>query len=168
LKSPETIKPMRNDNLAMYLDDHLAGSVAAIEMIEHLIKIHEGKPIEQFCEELCADINSDQNQLRELMRSLEVKESSVRKVGAWVAEKFSRPKFGLRSEGTNEVGFLQALEALVLGIKGKEGLWRALDAVKKSWPQLEQFDFERLEKRAIEQGERVEAKRLEVARQILA
>lgn len=158
---------MRNDNLATYLNDHLAGSVAAIEMIEHLIKTYEGRPIEQFCKKLCADINSDQTELRGLMRSLEIKESSARKAGAWVAEKFSRPKLGRRSEGTEEVGFLQALEGLVLGIRGKEGLWRALGEVKKSWLALQQFDFERLEKRAIEQGGRVEAKRLEVAREIL-
>lgn len=158
---------MRNDNLATYLNDHLAASVAAIEMIEHLIKIYEGRPIEQFCKKLCADIKSDQTELRGLMRSLEIKESSARKAGAWVAEKFSRPKLGGASEGTEEVGFLQALESLVLGIRGKEGLWRALGEVKKSWPELQQFDLERLERRATEQGGRVEAKRLEVAREIL-
>jgi hypothetical protein len=158
---------MRNDNLATYLNDHLAGSVAAIEMIEHLIKIYEGTPIEQFCRKLCEDINSDQTELRGLMRSLQIKESSARKAGAWVAERFSRPKLGRGSEGTEEVGFLQALEGLVLGIRGKEGLWRALGEVKKSWLELQQFDLERLEKRAIEQGGRVEAKRLEVARKIL-
>jgi hypothetical protein len=158
---------MRNDNLATYLNDHLAGSVAAIEMIEHLIKIYEGTPIEQFCKELCADINSDQTELRALMRSLEIKESSARKAGAWVAERFSRPKLTRGSQGGEEVGFLQVLEGLVLGIMGKEGLWRALGEVKKSWLELQQFDLERLERRAIEQGGRVEAKRLEVARKIL-
>jgi len=158
---------MRNDNLPTYLNDHLADSIAAIEMIEHLIKIYEGTPIEHFCKKLCADINSDQTELRGLMRSLEIKESSARKAGAWVAEKLSRPKLGRGSEGTEQVGFLQALEGLVLGIRGKEGLWRALGEVKKSWLELQQFDLDRLEKRAIEQGGRVEAKRLEVARKVL-
>jgi hypothetical protein len=137
-------------------------------MIEHLIKIYKARLMEQFCKDLCEDIKSDQDQLRELMRLLEVKESVVRKAGAWMAEKFSRPKLGSLSKAIDEVGSLQSLEALVLGIKGKEGLWRALEAVKTSWPQLEQFDLDRLEQRAIEQSKRVEAKRLEVARQILA
>ena len=154
---------MKNDDLATYLNDHLAGSVGAIELIEHLIKTYEGNPIEEVCKELCADVSSDQDELRELMSTLEVKESNVRKASAWVAEKLSRPKL----EPSSGIGLLQALEGLVLGIKGKEGLWRALEAVKKSRPQLERFDFERLRQRAIQQGQRVEAKRLEVARQVL-
>jgi hypothetical protein len=158
---------MKNDDLATYLNDHLAGSIGAIEMIEHLVKTYEGRPIEQFCKELCADVSSDQNELRDLMSTLEVNESSVRKASAWVAEKLSRPKLEPSSDGASGVGLLQALEGLVLGIKGKEGLWRAFEAVKKSRPQLERFDFERLKQRAIEQGQRVEAKRLEVARQVL-
>jgi len=31
--------------LAIYLKDHLAGSVAAIELLDHLIKTHEGTPL---------------------------------------------------------------------------------------------------------------------------
>ena len=58
---------MKNDDLATYLNDHLAGSVGAIEMIEHLIKTSEGSPIAQFCKELCAEISSDQDHLRELI-----------------------------------------------------------------------------------------------------
>jgi hypothetical protein len=158
---------MKNDDLATYLNDHLAGSVGAIDLIEHLIKTYEGNPIEQFCKGLCADVSADQDKLRDLMSALEVKESSVRKASAWIAEKLSRPKLEPSSDEASGVGFLQALEGLVLGIKGKEGLWRALQAVKKSHPPLERFDFERLEQRAIEQGQRVEAKRLEVVRQVL-
>ena len=158
---------MKNADLATYLNDHLAGSVGAVDLIEHLIKTYEGNPIERFCKELCADVSSDQDELRDLMSALEVKESSVRKASAWVAEKLSRPKLEPSRDGASGVGFLEALEGLVLGIKGKEGLWRALEAVKKSRPKLERFDFERLKQRAIEQGQRVEAKRLEVARQVL-
>jgi hypothetical protein len=158
---------VKNDNLAIYLNDHLAGSVAAIEMIEHLITVHQGTPVGQFCKALNSDINSDQAELRQLMRSLEVKESTVRKAGAWLAEKFSRPKLGPSHDGPDAVGLFEALESLRLGINGKESLWRTLKAVRESWPQMNAFDLERLEKRAIEQGERVDTRRLDVARQIL-
>ena len=62
------------------------------------------------------------------------------------------------------MGLLLALEALVLGITGKRSLWRALQSASRALPQLARLDYAGLEKRAIEQCERVEAKRLEAAR----
>ena len=154
---------MHNDELATYLKDHLAGSVGAIEMLDHLIKVYEGKPTASFCKELREDIRLDQDELSEIMRVLEVKESGMRKAGAWVAEKLGRIKLGLEGEDQGDFGLFVALEALVLGIKGKEALWRALALAQGSWPALQRFDFARLQKRAVEQGERVDAKRLEAA-----
>jgi hypothetical protein len=65
------------------------------------------------------------------------------------------------------MGLLQAFEVLVLGITGKQLLWRALNASLGSSPLLRGADLSRLEERAIEQIERVEAKRLEAAREVL-
>jgi len=163
----DRLNPTKSNDLAIYLNDHLAGSVGAIEMIGRLIKAYEGKPIRQFFKEVYIDIRSDQDELRRLMSVLRVEESSIRKVGAWVIEKVSRPKLELVSKDeTPNVGLFQALEGLVLGIRGKEALWRALETVAACWPQLERFDLKRLKNRAIDQGERVEAKRLDVLRQI--
>jgi len=159
---------MQNEDLATYLNDHLAGSVGAMEMIEHLIKTYEGKPIAQFCRELREEISADQDELREIMRALGVKESGVRKAGAWIGEKFGRMKLGLEGEGARDPGLFVALEALLLGIKGKEVLWRALAVVQERWPGLQRFDFACLQKRAVEQGGRVNAKRLKAAREALA
>jgi hypothetical protein len=154
---------MENDELATYLDDHLGGSVGAIEMVDHLIKTYDGKPIALFCKELRDDISADQDELREIMRALGVKESGVRKAGAWVAEKVGRLKLGLEGEGAGDPGLFVALEALVLGITGKQVLWRTLITLQSDWPQLQRFDFDRLHKRAVEQAERVDAKRLVAA-----
>jgi ABC-type hemin transport system ATPase subunit len=94
---------------------------------------------------------------------LDAEESAVRKAGAWIAEKLSRAKIELEpSEG--EVGLFLALEALILGITGKRSLWRALKVASRTVPRLARLDYAGLEERAIEQCERVEAKRLEIAR----
>jgi hypothetical protein len=158
---------MKNDDLAIYLNDHLAGSIGAIQMIDHLIEVYKGKPIAQFFNELRGEITADQDELREMMRALEVKESSVRKAGAWIAEKVGRAKLRPEGEGSSDPGLFLALEALVLGIRGKQVLWRALATVQESWPQLQRFDFARLQSRAQEQADRVDAKRLETAREAL-
>jgi hypothetical protein len=152
------------EDLHTYLSDHLAGSVAALELVDHLIKTYEEEPLDQFFKELREDINSDQDELRDLMRTLDAKESSIRKAGAWLAEKIGRIKLELGGIEEGGVGFLQALEGLLLGITGKRVLWRALKAAAETAPQLRGIDFDRLEKRATEQWDRVEAKRLETAR----
>ena len=158
---------MKNDDLAKYLNDHLPGSVGAIEIVDHLIRTYEGKPIAQLFQKLRADISVDQDELREIMSALEVKESGMRKAGAWIGEKLGRPKIGLEGKGSGDPGLFVALEALVLGITGKQVLWRALAVVQESWPQLQRFDFARPHERAIAHTERVDAKRLAAAGEAL-
>ena len=147
-----------------YLNDHLAGSVAALELLDRLVTACEGKPLERFFRDLRADIREDQEQLRELTAKLGVEESAIRKAGAWFVEKLSRPTIDL--DDASEAGLFLALEALVLGITGKRSLWRALQAASRTVPELARLDYAGLEKRAIEQCERVEARRLEIARSV--
>ena len=122
--------------------------------------------MERFFRELRGDIQADQEQLEELIAKLGLEESAVRKTGAWIAEKFSRPKIDLEADSKSDLGLFLALEALVLGITGKRSLWRALGAASRTVPELARLDYSGLEKRAIDQCERVEALRLEIARAV--
>jgi hypothetical protein len=152
------------EQLADYLNDHLAGSIGALELLDRLIEACQGKPLERFFRDLREEIHQDQEQLRELMQKLGIGESAVRKTGAWIAEKLSRPKIELGDGSKEEAGIFLALEALVLGITGKRSLWRALQSASRTVPRLVRLDYSGLEERAIEQCERVEARRLEIAR----
>jgi len=154
------------DELSDYLNDHLAGSVAALELLDRLVETYTGKPLERFFRELRDDIRADQEQLEGLIAKLGIKESTVRKAGAWIAEKISRPKIDLEADSKSDLGLFLALEALVLGITGKRSLWRALGAASRAAPELARLDYSGLEKRAIDQCERVEARRLEIARAV--
>src|SRR4051812_17241285 len=40
------VAPMSRDSLTTYLNDHLAGARAALEMLDHLIDLQQGKPRE--------------------------------------------------------------------------------------------------------------------------
>ena len=155
---------MAKDDLSTYLNDHMAGSVAALELLDHLIKTYEGKSLEKFFKDVRNDVSSDQEVLRKLLQRF-TKESAIRKAGAWIAEKFTRAKIKAAGEKDGEMGLLQALEVLVLGITGKQLLWRALNASLGSSPLSRGADLNRLEERAIEQIERIEGKRLELARE---
>ncbi|MEP6686688.1 MAG: hypothetical protein ABJB22_07920 [Verrucomicrobiota bacterium] len=157
---------MITENLGTYLKEHFAGSVGAVELLDHLIGTHSGGPLESFFIQLRTEIAADQDELRDLMHALEVKESTVKNAGAWMAEKFAQVKLRFDGEKQDGLALLQAFEALVLGITGKLLLWRALEAAVKDSAQLRPMDFKRLQQRALEQRDRVEAKRLETARQI--
>jgi hypothetical protein len=151
------------DNLATYLNDHLAGSVAALNMIDHLIETFEEKPLAQFFRDLRGEIAADQADLEWLIEKLDKKHNTIRKAGAWVAEKLSRAKIHLGESRESEMGLYLALEALVLGITGKWALWRGLEAAAVGAPELRGLDYAKLQVRAEEQRNRVEAKRLELA-----
>ena len=150
------------ERLHTYLNDHLAGSVAAIELLDKLIEQHSEDRFAKTFRDWRTEIQADQETLRKLIQKLGAEESAMRKAGAWVAEKFSRIKVG---DVDDSAGLLQALEALALGISGKRLLWRSLGAIAPNFAALQGMDFGALEKRAQDQFERVETLRLEMARE---
>lgn len=151
--------------LDSYLNDHLAGSVSALELIEHWAHLHDGKPLGAFFSEIEAEVRADQNTLRNVMNSLGIKESAVRKVGAWVAEKVGRARLTIAGAEPDSLGLVLTLEGLILGIVGKKLLWRALAAANLL--QLSGYDFEGLRRRAEQQIEQIEAQRVRAVREAL-
>ena len=81
---------MSKEHLSTYLNDHLAGSVSALELIAHWADVHKDEPLGSFFAEIESEIKADQNTLRDVMRALGIAESKVRKAGAWAAEKVGR------------------------------------------------------------------------------
>jgi hypothetical protein len=158
---------MGNKILTTYLNDHLAGSVAALEMLDHLTRHHRGTELEQVFGSLRSEIEEDQNVLRRVLDQAGGKESRVRKAAAWLGEKLGQTKLDLDDPGDGELWMLEGLETLSLGIQGKLALWRALATVADRVRELQVLDFARLQQRATKQHERVEALRLQVARRAL-
>ena len=151
--------------LGIYLNDHLAGSVAALEMVDRALEDNAGTPLAAALAEVGTAIREDQEVLRDLLARLEVAESPLKKAGAWLAEKAGRLKLG--DTGEAALRRLEMLEALSLGIQGKMALWRSLQRAGGRYPALADLDLVTLERRAREQHERVEAHRLEAAIQAL-
>ena len=106
-------------NLKIYLNDHLAGAVAALELIDHRREEYKDEPLGKSFESLKADIDADKETLREIMRSLGIEESSVRQTGAWAAEKVAHARLKIAGD---ESGLVLALEGLIMGILGKRML----------------------------------------------
>src|SRR5262245_44760001 len=150
-------------NLDSYLNDHLSGSVSALELIDHWAEAHKGKPLGSFFREIEREIKADQETLRAIMRTLGVEESKVGKVTAWVAEKAGRARLMVEGEDPDGRGLVLTLEGLVMGVNGKKLLWGALALLKL--PQLNGYDLVELQRRAEQQIERIEAERILAVRQ---
>ncbi|MBA3346304.1 MAG: hypothetical protein H0T44_13590 [Gemmatimonadales bacterium] len=157
---------MTQEALGTYLNDHLAGSITAVEVLERAIESSEGSPLQSFLSELLEAIEDDQDLLRHLLKRIGVAESPLKKAGAWLAEKAGRPK--LRDSGNPAaIGRLEMLEMLATGIYGKLALWRSLEVAASRHPELGDLDFEGLQRRAKEQHDSVEIHRLAAAREAL-
>lgn len=158
---------MADDYIATYLNDHLAGSVVAVELMENLETVYAGQPIADFIAKLRADIEVDIRELEDLMGQLQISESRTRKASAWLTEKFTQLKLRLDDPAHGDLRLFESLEALSLGIEGKRSLWLALSAAAELSPQLRIANYQRLQQRAEEQRARVEDQRLELARKAL-
>jgi len=155
-----------SENLGTYLNDHVAGSVLALELLDHLIDLPEA-PDRKLLTQLRIEIQEDQDVLRQLLRSVGAKESTARKAAAWLTEKLGRAKLRIDESGSGELRMLEGLETLALGIQGKLALWRSLATLEDAVPPLKTLDLARLQSRALEQFERVDRLRLDAVRRIL-
>lgn len=157
---------MSDEALGTYLNDHLAGSVAAIQMLERAAEQQGGTPRGRQLGELLDAIREDQEELRGLIRRLGFQESTLKKAGARMAEQAGRIKLGAGADG-DRLGRLEMLETLAMGIHGKGQLWRALGTVVSKYQAIQELDLSRLERRAREQHDLVDGWRIEAAAEAL-
>jgi hypothetical protein len=153
---------MSKEHLATYLNDHLMGALAAIEVVDQLAE--EATDLKPFLEQLKADIEEDRQAVVNLMNRLDILQSRIHKATGWLAEQVSEFKFAMEDDSLRR---LERLEAVSLGIQGKLSLWRALYAASKVDERLQSLDYERLTERARDQRDRVEALRIDAAKSAL-
>ena len=156
---------MPSHPLPTYLNDHLAGSMAALEMIDHIMAANEGTSLHAYLVALKSEIGADQETLKQIISAVGSKESATRQALAWTMEKVTRLKLGISEP--HGYGLLQSLEALLLGITGKRALWEVLSALQSTTDALEGFNLTGLIERAHAQAESVNDRRLVVAMEVM-
>jgi len=149
-------------SLAAYLNDHLAGATAVIDLLRHLEQHHPEHA--GLVGPLRRDIEEDKRELEALAARLKVGPSAVRQAAGWVAEKFARLKMAVDDPGGTAFKLFESFEVTAVGIHGKRSLW----VVLKELPTAAGPDYDRLIARADEQRARLEPARLAAARAALA
>src|SRR5215210_4417174 len=140
-----------NEPLDVYLNDHLAGSAAAVELVERIRANNEGTPLATHMDGLRLEIEQDRDTLGEVMTRLGVVRSTPKQVAGKVLETLSRLRLNERITGSAEVTLLLELETLSVGIEGKLLLWRSLREAADARPELAPFDLTVLATRAVSQ-----------------
>ena len=152
-----------DEALTAYLNDHLAGSAAGVELAEKLRDNNQGTELGNVMAALHHDIEQDRATLEELMDRLEVTRHPVKEAAGWMLERLSRLRLNPALTGSADLTRLLETEALSLGIEGKLAMWLALKEAAATDPSLAGTDYDRLIERARSQRGALEPHRLAAA-----
>jgi hypothetical protein len=154
--------------LGIYLNDHLAGATAGVELAHRMARTHSGPGAGGTMQGLAADIAGDRSALRDIMAGLGVPVRAHKVCAAWVGEKAGRLKLNGRLRSRSPLSDLEELEMLRLGVEGKAAGWRTLRVLADSEPRLDAARLEGLLSRARDQADLLETLRVRAADEILA
>jgi hypothetical protein len=153
---------MMKDPLHVYLNDHLAGATAGVDLVTSAAERHDGE-LGEFFQQLADDIRGDFNTLTTLIAQLDAHASGAKEAFAKIGSEISQSKFSGESVDDPEFGTFLTLETLSIGVEGKCCMWKALRCVEGDISALAGFDIDALIERAQSQRDRIEGKRLELA-----
>jgi hypothetical protein len=147
--------------LPIYLNDHLAGAVAAVQLARRAAGQNEGTEYGEALAGLAADIDQDRRTLQDLLKRLGIRGDPVKLLSSVVAERLGRLKLNGELLRYSPLSRLEEIELLMLGVEGKLALWRALRANLDV-----EVDFDDLIRRGSAQRRRLEQLRLKAAAQV--
>jgi hypothetical protein len=147
--------------LPIYLNDHLAGAVAAVQLARRAAGQNEGTEYGEALAGLAAEIDQDRRTLQDLLKRLGIRGDPVKLLSSVVAERLGRLKLNGELFRYSPLSRLEEIEILMLGVEGKLALWRALRANLDV-----EVDFDDLIRRGSAQRRRLEQLRLKAAAQV--
>jgi hypothetical protein len=119
--------PSHSDTyLGIYLNDHLAGATAGLELAKRVLQATEGTDLGTFMRRLVEEIEEDRETLRNVMAEVDAGEDRLKVAGGWIAEKLGRLKLNGEILGESPLSRVLELESLSLGVEGKRLMWVAL------------------------------------------
>lgn len=156
---------MPADPLALYLNDHLAGAVAGLNMMDALATQTEGAPLAPRLRALADEVREDQQLVRETLDRLEAGERRLTQAAAWVTEKVSEGRLALTGRNHPALALFEGLESIALGLQGKLALFRVLADLQPHDARLAGLPFGARTVRTAAQHAMIEEERLAAARE---
>ena len=159
---------MHRKLLRIYLQDHLAGSTAGLELARRARGANKGTPYGEPLAKLADDIEADRRSLESIMDDLGFGADRAKNLALWAAEKAGRLKLNGQLTGYSPLSRHVEVEGLITGVNGKLSMWRTLREVVDSVPELDAGRLDRLIERAERQIETLHELRSRAGREAFA
>jgi hypothetical protein len=159
---------MNEKYLRIYLQDHLAGATAGLELARRTRGANEGTEYGPPLARIADEIEADRRMLQGIMEDFGFGGDRLKNISAWALEKAGRLKLNGELTSYSPLSRLVELEGLLTGITGKKGLWISLLELAPSEHRLDADVLGRLRDRAEEQRTTVEELREKAAREAFA
>jgi hypothetical protein len=160
--------PGWNRRLQIYLADHRAGAEAGRARARRFAAANATSFLADAANEVHHEIEADVRTLEDILDRLGCRPSRWKMMLARGAEVVGRLKPNGQLRGYSPLSRLIELELLIAGILTKESLWRTLAVLQQRRPELSAFDFDDLQRRAMEQRILLEAHRTPTVDEALA
>jgi hypothetical protein len=158
--APEAARaPGKDRRLRIYLADHRAGAEAGRARAERFAAANATSFLGVAAAEVHGAIEADVRTLDEILDRLGYRPSRWKMMLARAAELIGRLKPNGQLRGYSPLSRLIELELLIAGILTKESLWQTLAVVQQHRPELGGFDFDELQRRAMQQRLLLESQR---------
>jgi hypothetical protein len=115
--------PTRHRLLGIYLNDHLAGSMAGVERARMTRDANQGTEFAAPLAAVCRGIEEDRATLESIVDDLGIGRSKIKPLLGRLGEIIGRAKPNGQLRGYSPLSRVVDLESLVLGISGKRRLW---------------------------------------------
>ncbi|MDQ3663648.1 MAG: hypothetical protein M3353_03180 [Actinomycetota bacterium] len=153
--------------LATYLNEHLFGSTAGLDLFRRVARSHRGTELGDKLQRLADEVQTDRDALLSIMADLEITPSRLRVAVGHTVERLGR----LKPNGTlirrSPLTDLLEIEALRVAVLAKTAGWEVLREVAAREARLSRDTICDLLDRANDQRERLGELHLEVGRRTL-
>ncbi len=154
--------------LGIYLNDHLAGASAGVELARRVAHEHRDHPAGPQLAAFAKEVEEDREALMETMARLGIQVSRAKVAIGRLAEKAVHLKPNAHLADRSPLSDVLELEAMRLGVEGKASGWRTLRALADVDARLDAARFDTLLERATRQAELLETLRTRSAARLFA
>jgi hypothetical protein len=160
-------KLSRDDALEVYLNDHLTGASAGVDLFRRVARSYSDPDVRRVVSRLADEVDKDRRALLAIMRRVGSRPSWSSTIIGRVGERLGRLKpNGSLIRRTNLTDLVE-LEALMLGVRGKLACWHTLAEMAVNDPIIGPAEVDELTERANSQLRELESLRRGVAASVL-
>jgi hypothetical protein len=156
---------MSDKYLSIYLNDHLAITTGAHELLHRTLENNRGTELGRFIEALAIDADQERKAIESLMSEQGIAHNPIKTAGAVLAERIGRLKLNGEIKGYSDLSRLVEIEGMGLALESKRAFWDALNQV--GFTEAGGLVTKSLARRAEQQIEELEKHRREAAKDAL-